>query len=146
MITVIASSPSIQGEQYGPTVSDPPIALERRSRVRYRLALSVRFRALSSRSPFSGVGRTMDLSSAGVCVVPQDSKHQIRVGAEVEMKIEWPSRLDGRIPLQLLAVGRVVRHGASGFAATLDRHEFRTVRISSEPTAHMAREARSAGL
>jgi hypothetical protein len=59
------------------------------------------------------------------------SDDEITLGAEVEMTLEWPFLLDGRIPLQLFATGRVVRRGASGFGATIDRHEFRTRRCSS---------------
>jgi len=58
------------------------------------------------------------------------SEHQITVGALVEMSIEWPSMIDGRIPLQLVAVGRILRReeccGTSRFAATFERYEFRT--------------------
>jgi hypothetical protein len=61
-------------------------------------------------------------------VVSQD---KIRLGAQVEMTLEWPFLLDSRIPLQLFATGRILRRGASGFAATIERYEFRTRRISS---------------
>ena len=50
------------------------------------------------------------------------------VGALVEMSIDWPSMLDGTIPLQLVAVGRVLRRGVAHFAASFHRHEFRTLR------------------
>lgn len=65
------------------------------------------------------------MSSGGVLVA---SQHPIIVGALVELSIEWPSLLDGRIPLQLIAIGRVLRGGTSHFAASFDRHEFRTLR------------------
>jgi hypothetical protein len=65
-------------------------------------------------------------------VVPQAD---IDVNARLEMNIEWPSLLEGRIPLQLFAIGIVVRRGASDFAATFERYQFRTMRISKQPPA-----------
>jgi hypothetical protein len=50
----------------------------------------------------------------------------------MEMSMEWPSLLDGRVPLQLFAVGRVLRRGSSYFAAAFERYEFRTV-SSNQP-------------
>ncbi len=65
------------------------------------------------------------------------STQQIIVGALVEMNIEWPFLIDGRIPLQLVAIGRVLRQdatlGASHFAATFERYEFRTIKRSNTP-------------
>jgi hypothetical protein len=70
------------------------------------------------------------MSSGGILVV---SQHAIVVGELVELRIEWPLLLDGRIPLQLIATGRVLRGGTSHFAAAFERHEFRTLRSSSLP-------------
>jgi hypothetical protein len=41
------------------------------------------------------------------------------------LSIEWPTRLDGRIPLQLVAAGRVTRSDPSHFAVVLERYHFR---------------------
>jgi hypothetical protein len=96
------------------------------------LDLGVRFRPLSG-SLASGTGRAVNVSSGGVLVVFQQvvSPHEIGVGAWMEMSIEWPSLLDGRIPLQLFAVGRVVRQRTSIFAASFERYQFRTMASSS---------------
>jgi hypothetical protein len=48
--------------------------------------------------------------------------------------------LDGRIPLQLFAVGVVLRRGASDFAATFQRYQFRTMRRSKQPPARVGGE------
>jgi hypothetical protein len=65
------------------------------------------------------------MSSAGVLVA---SETQLRPGARVELSIEWPSLLDGQVPLQLVAAGTIVRCEASYFAVRLIRHQFRTTR------------------
>jgi len=114
-----------QGEQHGPIGS---LGAERRRKYRYPLDLSVRFRCPLGESRVSGQGLAVNLSSGGVLVA---SRHQLNVGAPVEMSIEWPLLLDGKTPLQLLAVGWVLRRGDYHFAATFDRYEFRTMKSSS---------------
>ncbi len=123
------------GEQRSSLVANAHIPEERRLKFRYPLDLSVRFRSLAPKgSAFSGEGKAVNLSSAGILVA---SRHPMVVGTLLEMSMEWPSLIDGRIPLQLVVVGRVLRReaasGASLFAATIERHEFRTMRISSPP-------------
>ena len=46
----------------------------------------------------------------------------------MEMSIEWPWLLDGKIPLQLIATGRGLRRQGLHFAAAFERYEFRTKR------------------
>jgi len=131
---------SVLGEHHGAIVSDRPNPTERRSRFCYPLNLSVRFRFLSGKSNFSAAGRTLNLSSSGVLVVSQQliSQPEISVPARVEMSIEWPSLLEGRVPLQLFAIGIV--GGASDFAATFERYQFRTTRSSKQPPARVGGE------
>lgn len=106
---------------------------ERRAKFRYALNLSVRFRPLSG-SHFLGAGRAVNMSSGGVLVLaPLAPGGEISVGAWVEVSIEWPSLLDGRIPLQLIVVGRVVRRRAAQFAASVERYQFRTVGSTIPP-------------
>jgi len=106
------------------------IAVERRSKVRYPLLLTVSYRTLG-RELYSGVGHAVNLSSGGALVV---SQHELGVGAELEVRMEWPSLLDGYIPLQLVAVGWVVRCEASSFAVCFRRHQFRTLRSKLQPS------------
>ena len=127
---VLARILSFPGEHHRKIAAGRLHLAERRVKSRYPLDLSVRFRFSSAGSHFSGAGLAVNMSSGGILV---ESKHQVIVGARVEMNIEWPSLLDGRIPLQLIAVGRVLRWGALGFAASFERHEFRTMKRSSLP-------------
>jgi hypothetical protein len=100
------------------------VVMERRSKVRYPLALNVRYRTLG-RQLHCGIGQVVNLSSGGALVGCQ---HALGVGAELEIRMEWPSLLDGGIPLQLVAIASVVRCGASSFAVRFRRHQFRTLR------------------
>ena len=103
-------------------------AAERRFKARYPLELNVHFRSLPGKIEFSGRGLAINVSSSGVLVRSQHtgSAHAIQVGELVEIGIEWPLMLDEKVPLRLVAIGRVLRRGASDFAATFEQYEFRT--------------------
>jgi|SRR5579863_2402729 len=121
---------SFPGEHFSKKVSNRPILAERRLRFRYPLDLRVRFRSSAAGARLSGAGLAVNVSSGGVFVASSNPVivGALVVGALVEMSIDWPSMLDGTIPLQLVAVGRVLRRGVAHFAASFHRHEFRTLR------------------
>ncbi len=123
----IAGILSSAGERERAKVAGRLLVGERRLKLRHPLELRVRFRFSSAGSHFAGTGLAVNISSGGILVA---SKHQIIVGTLVELSIEWPSLLHGRIPLQLIAVGTVLRRGASHFVAAFRRHEFRTMKVS----------------
>ena len=112
----------IQGQDYRLEDSDPPVD-ERRSRLRFPFQLRVSFRTIGQSYPVAGMGRVVNISSNGVLIAYQ---HEISAGTPVELNINWPARLDGRIPLQLVAIGTVVRGELFGFAVGLERYHFRT--------------------
>jgi hypothetical protein len=118
----ILSSP--KGHQW---VAGPSKPAERRLRFRYPLDLAVHVRAKGAGSSFSAVGLVVNVSSGGILVA---SERRFTAGALLEMRIVWPALLEGRIPLQLFALGRVLRSGTSTFAAAFERHEFRILRSS----------------
>jgi len=101
-----------------------PASIDRRSRARFPVQLPVRYRTVA-RNPYAGLGSVMNISSGGVLVAHQ---HQIGSGAAIELNIDWPSLLDGRVPLKLVIQGIVVRCDISSFAVQLNRYEFRTNR------------------
>jgi hypothetical protein len=118
----VAVSP-IQRKDRWPEAILQAASAERRSKVRFPLELRVHFRTLGRRHPVSGAGWVLNMSSGGVLVA---SRHDMKAGSQIELNIEWPYLLDERIPLQLVAVGRIVRSGTSNFAAALAQYEFRT--------------------
>jgi PilZ domain-containing protein len=65
------------------------------------------------------------MSSGGAMVV---SEHEMPAGARVEVSIAWPSLLEGKIPLQLVTLGRVMRCAGVRFAVSFDRYQFRILR------------------
>jgi hypothetical protein len=108
-----------------PEVFPQPVFVEHRSKVRFPLELPVRYRSLGRRHPFAGNGWVVNISSGGVLVACQ---HEIRAGTLVDLSVDWPSPLDGRIPLRLVIAGKVVRSGASSFAVVSTGYQFRTAR------------------
>ena len=113
----------------------PQELIERRSRVRFPLELPVSYRTLDRQCHRAGRGLVMNMSSGGVLVA---SSHEINAGRGLELSIEWPFLLDGKVPLLLVASGRVVRCGTSSFALSLTRHQFRTTkkRIEARDASH----------
>jgi hypothetical protein len=110
------------------------VGTERRSKMRYPIVLKVRYRTLS-RKLHIGEGRAVNLSSGGALVV---CRHQLGVGVDLEIRLEWPSLLDGWIPLQLVTLASVVRCGSSSFAVCFRRHQFRTLRSTVQRFASIA--------
>ena len=98
--------------------------MERRSSVRYPLVLEVRYLIRAGKCS-SGTGQTVNMSSGGILI---SSQHRMEVGTQIEASLRWPWSLDGKVPLQLVAVGRIVRSGAHFFAVNLERHHFRTMK------------------
>src|SRR5579862_2998439 len=99
------------------------VLIERRSRIRFCLGLRVRFRSLDRGCPFSGIGAVVNMSSSGVLVA---SPPKLTEGTRMELAIEWPWLLNGKVPLQLVTTGRVVRSDSFVFAVALRGHQFRT--------------------
>ena len=95
--------------------------IERRSRVRFPFELRVRFRSLDPGHPLSGTGRLVNMSSGGLLVA---SRHEMILGTLLEVNIDWPTRLDDRIPLRLIAAGKVTRCDSFRFAVILERYHF----------------------
>jgi len=61
------------------------------------------------------------MSSGGLLVA---SRQEMITGTLLEVNIDWPTRLDDRIPLRLVAVGRVTRCDPLNFAVILERYHF----------------------
>ncbi len=101
------------------------LALERRSKARFPLRLSVRYRTLSGGPALIGVGHTINMSSCGLLIAPEDDA-SVDAGARLQITVDWPSLLHGITPLQLIVSCRVTRSLPEGFAVKLEQYQFRT--------------------
>jgi PilZ domain len=105
------------------TFSDPTFGpSERRGRIRFRIALGVRY-AAAGRQEIEGTGKTVNISSCGVLIT---SAHELSPGTSIGVVIEWPVLIDNNCPLALHAKGRVVRSSYGVVAVQFSTHEFRT--------------------
>ncbi|HTC35963.1 MAG TPA: PilZ domain-containing protein [Bryobacteraceae bacterium] len=103
-------------------VNEP--ALERRSKARYPVELNVRYRTLAKGTALAGIGRTLNVSSRGLLIACEEPL--VEDGSRLQVSLEWPSMLNGKTPLQLIAVCRVIRCQSEIFAVRLERYQFRT--------------------
>lgn len=98
--------------------------LERRSKARYPVKLTVRYRTVGRSQAVNGVGQTVNMSSGGLLV---SAEQEVHAGSRLEVNVEWPLLLNGSVPLQLVAHGKVVRCGGSVFAVSFAQYQFRTM-------------------
>jgi hypothetical protein len=108
---------------------DPDQTSERRQAMRFPLREPVEYRLiLSKRFSIAGKGETLNVGSGGILFSAQ---HLLPVGGLVELVMEWPARLEGNPPLQLVAACRVLRSDHRQAAVRLERHQLRDARTQS---------------
>lgn len=98
---------------------------DRRAFKRLPIERDVRYKVLGGQKKIKpvGAGRTLNMSSGGVLFTTESVLPQ---GELVELSVSWPSRLNNRVPLKLVAVGRLVRVEERQAAMTIQRYEFKT--------------------
>jgi hypothetical protein len=112
---------------------DHPGFLERRDSKRFPFHEELQYRERNRRGEnLAGAGRTLDMSSSGILFSTQES---IQVGSIVEVSVDWPASLNGTCPLNLVAVGLVVRSEGHWAAILIQRYGFRTRGSGGEQTA-----------
>jgi hypothetical protein len=99
--------------QYSST-TDP----NRRSQQRFAISFPMRYVI----SGVEGEGITLNICSGGILFqLPQ----KLPVGRRIRLFIEWPVKLEDRIPLYLVVEGVVLRSTGTVTAATILQYEFR---------------------
>jgi hypothetical protein len=99
---------------------------ERRQSIRFPIKSQLRWIVLNRKAgPLSGSGETVDVSSSGFAF---RSDVPLPPGCRLQLDVEWPAELDGRIPMKLVVVGKVVRVDGRIVCVTIDKREFRTAR------------------
>jgi hypothetical protein len=101
---------------------------ERRAAARYPLDLEVRYSGSGRHGlRVTGSGRTIDLGSSGIAFT---ADKPLPRGLKLDLSIDWPVLLDGGVQLQLTMSGVIVRAGGTVTALRIQRHEFKTRRMS----------------
>lgn len=97
---------------------------ERRNKKRFQIEQEVRYKMLyGQRIAETGVGRTLNISSAGVFFTTENI---LTAGMPVELSMSWPVLLHDSCPMKLMIYGCVIRSGERGSAVAIERYEFRT--------------------
>ena len=94
---------------------------ERRRRIRFEIRLPLLYKVLHRGSGYTtGLGQIVNISSRGAIFATSSA---LASGIDVELSIDWPASLDGRIPLRLSVTGKIVRSD-SAFAAVAFKHYY----------------------
>jgi hypothetical protein len=96
---------------------------DRRRSKRLPIEREVRYKVVDGQKDISGSGKTINMSSAGVLFTTEDTLSQEQF---IELAVSWPAKLHGSIPLQLVALGKVVRAEETRAAIAIKRYEFKT--------------------
>src|SRR5437763_14427808 len=97
---------------------------DRRASDRLPIEREVRYRIINRKTGDEmGTGKTLNMSSNGVLFTTDGF---LIPGRRVELAISWPAQLNCKIPLKLVARGRVVRSEDGVAAVEIQQYEFRT--------------------
>lgn len=81
--------------------------MERRAALRFHIECKVSYKIVGGDTLGEmGQGKTVNMSSGGILFT---TDHALARGARVEVEVEWPIKLNDRIPLKLVVQGKIVR-------------------------------------
>lgn len=93
----------------------------------YPVQLGLRYKVVrEGQAVVQGNGRTRQLSSSELVFTTD----QPLPNGAVEVALDWPFRLDGICPLQMVVFGHVLHGSDQAYTVRIERHEFRTRRLS----------------
>jgi len=98
----------------------PPSGTERRAATRVRIECPLRYET-HSEPRRAGEGHTIDMSSAGICFTAESL---LPTNVKVTLYVQWPVHLEGNVPVELRAVGRLVRAESLKAAMKLEETKF----------------------
>lgn len=97
---------------------------DRRRAIRFPIKSQLRWVVLNRKTgSLMGTGETVDVSSSGFAF---RSDVPLSPGCRLKMDVEWPAELDGRVPMKLVATGKVVRADGCIVCVEIEKREFRT--------------------
>jgi hypothetical protein len=109
--------------QSGRAATDaPPSGIERRTAERVRIECALRYEIYSHRIQI-GEGHTIDMSAGGIAFTTQSVLPE---HAKVTVYVRWPVRLEENVPVELRAVGRLVRVESKKAAMQVEETTFRS--------------------
>ena len=110
---------------------DQRYTIERRRSERFPLELAAHYQCVMRKAASeSGDGVTVNISSTGVLFT---SDQNLQNGRRIELSINWPAKLDQKVPLKLIVLGRIVRTEPGRAAVDILQHEFRIHNAGARP-------------
>jgi PilZ domain-containing protein len=100
--------------------SRPPAGRERRAGGRTQIVCPSRYETHSEPRQ-AGTGHTIDMSDAGIAFTTESL---LPPDAMITLHVTWPVRLEGDVPVELSATGRLARTEATRAALRLDSVSF----------------------
>lgn len=112
------------GIRISPAEENARLRSDRRSTHRYRLDLAFHYEVGPASQPKkTGQGKLVDISSGGLLFHADCSPAP---GVKLNLKVAWPAKLDGVVPLTLHIKAHTVRTQGDLTAARILKAEFRT--------------------
>jgi hypothetical protein len=96
---------------------------KKRSKIRFRLNLPLKFTGTGEDTRFWGTGTVWNISSE---VIAFRTDQALRLGMTVTASMGWPVLLNDKCMLRLYTEGRVIRIDGSLIVMRISRYEFRT--------------------
>ena len=97
---------------------------ERRSDRRYPIHADLQYSLRRYRFSMVGKGKTVNVSSHGVLF---ESDAILPPNMAIQLRIDWPARLNDQVRLRLHADGRVVRVEDKNIAVEVSQYSFHTL-------------------
>ena len=89
----------------------------------YPVLMKLRYKTVTSGKPVTGAGITLKMSRTEILFTAEPS---IELGTKVELSMEWPVLLDGRVALQLVMEAKITASEDQTLTADIQRYRFRT--------------------
>jgi PilZ domain len=99
---------------------------DRRANVRFPLNLEVRSVSHRRKPVKTRLGNIIDISSSGLRFAAEGP---LKAGLKLDVAIDWPVLLDGRVQLQLIVTGVVVWSSETETALQIQHSDFKTRRV-----------------
>ncbi len=96
---------------------------DRRSRPRYDLDLELRFSYEHGARRFPGAGRTRNFSDRVICF---ETDQELPRGVQLDVCVQWPASLQGRLPLEMVIHGVLIRKQSSLAVFRMEDYGLRT--------------------
>jgi hypothetical protein len=143
-VTLIASRSAIIGNKGGrmspaPNLTSCSTSVDRRHHPRFPTTASAEYFLHGRRGEL--VAR--DMSSGGILV---ESAEILPPGERIELRMNWPRRLDGQCPLRLIIMGKVLKITSRGTVISIVRYEYRLAPKAPSDLPELDEEAGKTGI